>query len=480
MSGVRIPAPLHFFIAFPIMKSHIKNQFAEYVVRKELLSPGDHVLVAVSGGVDSMVLLQLLYQWRRRFKITLGAVHLNHQLRSASAKKDQALVEKVCNDLQVPIFILKRAVKSYARERKLSLEEAGHLLREELFNSIADSHGFHKIATAHQRDDQVETVLMRILGGSGLQGLASIRIKKERWIRPLLWASREDIEKYAADNGIEFRTDESNTDLSIPRNKIRQELIPLLKAEYNQQSTKHLAQLSEISEEWDTYIQEQVDVLFPQYVNVVSQNEITVGLAFFKLYFSWIQLHVIGLILNRLGQKQYQINFSQYQDFSYWVKKGRIGSKFYWISEVYCVKRKNSVNFHVQEELPVPEAIFIEPGKSYLLPSSHIKISFAECLLDDVKFSDDRTIEYIAGEQLKFPLLLRPWKKGECFRPLGSEFMKSVSDFLTNRRAGQPEKHRISVLLNQGEIVAILGHQISHDYRIQPGTKKIYCLKIVK
>jgi tRNA(Ile)-lysidine synthase len=462
------------------MKSHITNQFAEYVIRKELIKQGDHVLVAISGGVDSMVLLHLLYQWQQRFKTTLGAVHLNHQLRPIAAKRDQALVEEVCHQLQVPIFVLQKEVKTYARENKLSLEESGHLLREELFNHVAEVQGYQKIATAHHRDDQAETVLMRILSGSGLQGLASIRVKKDRWIRPLLWANREQIEKYAAENDIKFHTDESNVDLSIPRNKIRRKLIPLLQADYNPQAIKHLAQLSEISEEWDIYIQKQVGELFPQYAKVVSQNEISVGIEFFKLYFSWIQLHMIELILNRFYQKNYQVNFSQFQDFSYWIKKGRIGSNFFWTGDINCVKRKNSIDFYASEDLPVMSTILIEAGKSYLLQVDDIKISFTECHHDDVQYSDDRSIEYVSGDQLRFPLLLRPWENGDCFRPLGLEFMKSVADFLTNRKVGQPEKNRIWVLVNQGEIIAVLGHQISNDYRIQPGTKKFYRLKIEK
>jgi tRNA(Ile)-lysidine synthase len=95
-----------------------------------------------------------------------------------------------------------------------------------------------------------------------------------------------------------------------------------------------------------------------------------------------------------------------------------------------------------------------------------------------VEFTEDRRIEYISGDRLNFPLLLRVWQPGDCFRPLGSEYLKSVSDFLTDRKVGQPEKNRIYVLLNRGEIVAVLGHQISQDYRIQSGTKESYCLKI--
>ena len=479
MSGVRIPAPL-LFLAFPDMKNYLKNQFGEFVIKEELFSPNDKVLVAVSGGRDSMVLLDLLCRWRRRLKISLGVVHLNHQLRPQSAEKDQLLVQKICSDLKLPLYILKENVKQFAKENKLSLEEAGHILREKRFQEIAHQHGYHKIATAHHQDDQAETVLMRILAGTGLQGIAGIRLRKGKWVRPLLGTNRKEIAGYAQSRNLSYREDESNKDISFRRNKVRQLLLPMLASEFNSEVNQHLTQLSNILQEWDVYISGQVKELFPKYVKRVSQNEITVGITFFRLYFSWIELAIIESVLYQLQSAEYRVQFRQYQDFKHWIETGRIGSEFWWGGELQSIKRKDRIDFRIVGEQEPAAVIDVYPAESYLLPVANIKMSITEITIKEMEFSNNPDIEFIAGEGLKFPLMVRFWKSGDYFRPLGSKTKKKVSDFLTDIKVGFPQKKQIYVLINQDDIVAVLGYRISDDYRIKDESTKIFRLTMEK
>jgi len=462
------------------MKSYLKNQIGEFVIKNQLFSPNDQVLVAVSGGMDSMVLLDLLCRWRRRLKISLGVVHLNHRLRPQSAEKDQLLVQKICSDLKLPLYILEENVRQFAKENKLSLEEAGHILREKRFQEIAHQHNYHKIATAHHQDDQAETVLMRILAGTGLQGIAGIRLRKGKWVRPLLGTNRKEIEWYAQSRDLFYREDESNEDITFRRNKVRQLLLPMLTSEFNSEVNLHLTQLANILQEWDVYISGQVEELFPKYVKRVSQNEITVGITFFRLYFSWIQLAIIESVLNELEPAELRIQFSQYQDFKHWVETGRIGSEFCWGEQLHSIKRKDRIDFRIVGEQKSTTVIHVHPAKSYLLPVANIKMSVTEITGKKLEFSNNPDIEFIAGEDLKFPLMVRSWKSGDYFRPLGLKSKKKVSDFLTDIKVGFPERKQIFVLLNQDDIVAILGYRISEDYRIKDETSKIFRLTIDK
>ncbi|UCF65873.1 MAG: tRNA lysidine(34) synthetase TilS, partial [bacterium] len=292
--------------------------------------------------------------------------------------------------------------------------------------------------------------------------------------------NRNDIELYAQSKHISYRKDETNENLSFRRNKIRQVLIPLLTSEFNPEVSQHLARLSGILEEWDNYISDQVVELFSKHAQKVSQNEIIVGLPFFKLYFSWIQLTMIEFILNELQSGKKQVNFNQYQDFKHWIETGRIGSEFLWGIRLHCIKRKDRIVFRSVKEDEQLLEINIDAGKSYLLAATNIKMSLIEISRDELDYSNNPAIEFIAGDNLNFPLLLRPWNSGDLFRPLGSKFQKKVSDFLTDKKIGYPERKRIFVLLNKDEIVAVLGQQISENYRIKDRTKKIFRLKIDK
>jgi len=215
------------------MKKDLKHKFYNYVRRNELLNSGNRLLLAVSGGMDSMVLLDLFHQWQARLKILLGAVHLNHGIRQETARRDQELVKGICEKVEIPLHILKADVPAHARENGLSLEEAGHKLRKILFEELACQEGYDRIATAHHQDDQAETILSRIISGTGLQGLAGIRLRKNLWIRPLLCATRQEIEQYAIQQNIQYTEDETNKDLNIPRNRIRHDLLPYLQRNYN-------------------------------------------------------------------------------------------------------------------------------------------------------------------------------------------------------------------------------------------------------
>jgi len=463
------------------MKSQLKNRFLEFILKKQLFQTGDKVLVAVSGGVDSMVLLHLLCRCRKRLKIELGVIHLHHELRAGAADADQELVKTTVERYHLPFFSLRRSVRSFAREKKVSLEEAGHLLREMLFTEVTKEQGYQKIATAHHLDDQAETVLMRLLLGSGLSGLAGIRLRKTIWVRPLLFASRKEIEEYALQQQISFREDQTNKDIAILRNKIRHQLLPLLIKEYNPRTAQQLTQLASIFEEWEHYIQPQVQIAIQQYVKSESENKFEVGIDFFKQYFSWVKIPLIENILHQLGQAEVRMNFQQFSDFSNWVEKGRTSSRFQWSPEIISVKHKISIDFiSLSPEADRQQELKINSGEKYLIPGSGYQILITLVSAEDVKFSPGKNEEYIAGDRLEFPLLVRSWRAGDRFIPLGLPQPKLVSDYLTNLKIAYPEREKVKVLLNGREIVALLGVQISNRYRIQAHTRYIYRLKMIK
>jgi tRNA(Ile)-lysidine synthase len=463
------------------MKGQLKNRFLEFILQKQLFNSGDKVLIAVSGGVDSLVLLDLLFRCRKRLKLELGIVHLHHELRPGAADADQELVRTTATRYHLPFYSLRQSVRTFAREKKVSLEEAGHILRETLFTKLAKKQGYQKIATAHHLDDQAETVLMRLLLGSGLSGLAGIRTRKTIWVRPLLFASRKEIEEYALQQEISFREDETNKDIAILRNKIRHQLLPLLAEEYNPRTAQQLTQLASIFEEWEHYIQPQVQRAVRQHVKSDSENKFKVGIDFFKQYFSWVKIPLIENIMQQLGQTKVRMNFQQFSDFSSWVEKGRTGSRFQWSPGIVSVKHRTRIDFiSLSPQTGHQKELKIEAGEKYPIPDNGYQLLITPVTVEEVKYSPGKNEEYIAGEHLEFPLLLRSWQAGDRFIPLGLQQSKLVSDYLTNLKIAYPEKRKVRILLNGQDIVALLGIQISNRYRIKSHTKKIFRLKIIK
>jgi tRNA(Ile)-lysidine synthase len=461
------------------MKSHLGNQFLEFVKRQKLLLSGDKVLIAVSGGVDSLVLFHLLHKYSRGLKISVGVVHLNHQIRPGSAEADQELVAGICRNWEIPYYATKARVRQFAHQHDLSLEEAGHKLRFEYFEKVAEENGYNKIATGHHLDDQAETILMRLISGTGLQGLAGIRLRKGKWIRPLLFTDRSQIINYAREHDIAHREDETNLDMEIPRNKIRHHLLPILTQDYNRNVKAHLIHLGTISEEWDRYMQQKMPELLNTYVNVITQNKIEVGISFFRQYFSGIKIRLIEAVLNRLTDREVKTGFHQINDFTNWLEKGKPGSRFQWDNAIYSLRSENVVEFlKIVSDQEYSEIIEIEAGKSYRLVGNSLILSLQECSREEIVFTNDRMIEFIEGDRLQFPVQLRGWRAGDRFLPLGFNHVKLVSDYLTDRKIGFPERDHGKVLLNQGEIVAIIGVQISDRYKVRQESVSIYKLKL--
>lgn len=254
------------------------------VIRHQLMQPRARIIVAVSGGADSVALLHLLIQLRQAWKLTLHVAHLDHGLRAASAE-DAAFVEALGTRWHLPTTIETRDVGAVCARHGWSLEEGARHVRYEFLLEVARRHSAHAIATAHTADDQAETVLMRLLRGTGLMGLGAIPMKRQQgqiWIvRPLLGLWRREIVAYLQEAHLTYREDLTNTDPRFVRNRIRHELLPLLERDYNPNVKGALAQLAEQSQ-WDyTYLQEAAGRQWKRTVKIRPSAVVEVSVAAF-------------------------------------------------------------------------------------------------------------------------------------------------------------------------------------------------------
>lgn len=278
------------------------------IKRYNLIEKRDSVLIAISGGADSVCLTYILWQLKKKYGLELRLIHFRHGLRSKKREdKEEKLIKNLAKGLRLPLTVRKINVSEYAKKNKLSIEEAGRNLRYRYLIDYAIKNDFDKIATGHSLDDQAETVLFNLLRGSGLPGLRGIPIIRQQKgigiVRPLLGISRKEILKYLEGNNLPFSVDETNISFSYTRNRIRHELLPLLE-KYNPRVKEHLAHLAEIVREEEIKQEEKVKKIIPRLITRKGEK-IILDLKKFLCYNEISQDRIIDYLLESWGRKSF-------------------------------------------------------------------------------------------------------------------------------------------------------------------------------
>ena len=233
----------------------LEEKVLQTIVKNKLIQNGDKIVIGVSGGPDSIALLDVLIKLQNKIKFDITVAHINHMIR-AEAIDDQKYVEQYCKNKKIKCFVKQAKVEEVAKNQKIGTEEAGRNLRYEFFNEILEKTNSNKIATAHSKNDNAETVLMNILRGSGTSGLKGIQAARDdKYIRPLIECERKEIEEYCNENNLEPRIDKTNMENIYTRNKIRNLLIPYIQKEFNPEFIEAIDKLSKISKEENKYFE---------------------------------------------------------------------------------------------------------------------------------------------------------------------------------------------------------------------------------
>jgi tRNA(Ile)-lysidine synthase len=247
-----------------------EEKVIRFIRDNELIRSGDRILIALSGGADSVFLLHFLTKFKKKYKSELAVLHINHLIRGKNADEDEKFCREMCSKLDVKFYSVRKNVKLFAAKNKISVEEAGRILRYKTLNETARKYQYDKIATAHHLSDNAETVLLNLIKGTGLKGLSGIPVKRDNIIRPILSLSKEEITSYLQQNKILFRTDESNLSDDYERNFIRNNIIPLIKNRLNPSFEHALFNASAIIKSYYNYLTGKVNELVP---NAVSFKE---------------------------------------------------------------------------------------------------------------------------------------------------------------------------------------------------------------
>ncbi len=431
------------------------EQFRKYIDNQHLINKADRILVALSGGVDSMVLAELL----RRCGYDIAFAHCNFHLRGAESDGDEQFVRDYAKRVGVKLFVKQFDTITYAESHKLSIEMAARELRYAWFNDL----GFDKLALAHHADDQIETFFINLLRGSGIKGLKAMQSCNGLYIRPLLWASREEIKNFAIENGIQWREDSTNNDTVYLRNKIRHELMPVFDSIKLESREKILESVNHLSSENQLYR----ELLKEKISQIETKNGVLHSIQKFALQQPVISTErsewrnpVLSKQLLFEWIRSFGFSFSQCESI-FTAIDGESGKEFY-SDEYQLVIEKESVDIF-------PKALNV------INAFNALKVSQFENV-DNFKIKKSSpNIAQLDYDKLKLPLKTRFWQQGDRFHPLGMHGTKLVSDFFNDLNFTAFQKKTTAILVDSNdEIVWIVGYRIDDRFKITEKTKTIY------
>lgn len=440
----------------------IQKEFEAFVNEQRLFSKNDRILLALSGGVDSVVLAELLLE----LGYTFSAAHCNFHLRAEESNRDADFVIKWAECHGVELFIQDFDTYGYMQEKGISLEMAARELRYSWFENIMQENQFDYLLTAHHADDSAETFFINLLRGTGIAGLHGILPKNGNIIRPLLFATRKSILDYAESKNIQFVEDSTNSETKFLRNKIRHRVIPMLK---------------EISPDFDSIIRKNIErlrdteTIFRSAIEKVKDEIIIREKENIKISIAELQhLHPIGIYLYEI-LSDYGFNESVVNNVSM-VLDAESGKRFY--SKTHCLlkdreylliypidKDEKETNYSIDAEI----TSIIEPFKA--------KIEVLK-ELNFISVPKKANVAMLDMDLLNFPLELRHWKQGDSFVPFGMKKKKKLSDFFTANKYSLLDKERQWLLCSGNEIVWVVGKRIDDRFKISNSTKSVLKIEI--
>lgn len=439
-----------------------------------MLSYGDHVLVGLSGGPDSVCLLSILLKINKRYNIKISAAYIDHGLRPEDTPREIDFCKELCNKIQIPFYTEQIDVKDFAKRERLNLQEAARILRYSMLDQISIKINAHKIAIAHNADDQAETVIMRLLRGAGPAGLSGIPPVRKKIIRPLIEVERFEIENYLMENQINFIQDPSNLSFKYLRNKIRHLLMPVVK-EISPKATKIISRTADILREENDYINIAVTKALMRLMSRKTDTKVELFCNPMEVLNIVILRRALRVAIDSVRDLK-GIEFEHIEEIINLIKKGNPGDRIYLPKGIRAIKGYSTLI--ITSEPPVVLSTYkIEcPGELFLKEIS-TTLEIKELNKEEVSnFGNGKNIIYVDADKVKFPLIVRPRKKGDYFYPFGFGKRKKIQDFFVDEKIPRDERDSIPIIESDGNIVCIVGYRLDDRFKIEHNTKK--CLQI--
>ena len=446
----------------------LKDNFYQNCIQLCAIKEQQRVLIGVSGGLDSMVLLHLFKTYKDKLGIETGIAHLNHGLRGMESDLDQKLVKEVAQQLKIPFHTDNMLIEAIACEKKQSIEECARICRYNFFKNIMKKEGYDLIATAHHFQDQSETVLIHLIRGSGLKGLKGMAYKRGLLIRPLFNITKDEIKDYSIEYGIVYREDKSNDDMDFFRNRIRQELIPVLKT-YNNKIEDSLFRLSQIATVENDYLEKKTKEAIAKYLlfaedtvllkeTVFLEDEALRKRLYLKVYQNWLnkglEYRYIEAIDQYIVAREEKSVLSLPNNVT--LRKVRDGFLF---------SKENKVVVEDYEIEATCTGVYQLPGDCGILTLYYVN-------KDDVDYLAASPAEgYLNSESISWPLIIRNRRQGDSFIPLGQDVQVKIKKCLINKKIQRKKRSKIPFLIDRKKGIIFVA-EVGIDNRVKLSSKK--------
>lgn len=449
------------------------QKLRRYIRRHEMLLGGEPLLVAVSGGIDSMVLLDMLIRLAPTMNLTLGVAHYEHGLRGETSKEDAQFVVETARQHGLKVYVGHGDVKQIAEDHKLSIEEAARRARYTFLRKVARKHRFPVVVTGHTANDNAETVLLNLIRGSGVRGLAAIPPMRQMGegvilARPLLDFERSEIERYAKEMAIAWREDESNVSVKFVRNRLRSELLPMLQA-YNPSIVGTLNTTAEIMRNLEQYLSHSVQTAIERVTVEKSKERLALNLHQIKHFLPAMQTEIVQRGVSQAFDIP-PISFSATERALALLYR-ETGQKADLGAGLTALRDRDALV--VMRELPLPPELEYSFSKGEDVEAGRVRLKSVVIPRDRVQFSKNGRVEFFDADKLPDDLVLRSWREGDRFHPLGMEGEKKVSDFLVDSKTPRDRKRHVLVLTANDDIVWVCGMRIDDRVKVTDETTNV-------
>ena len=468
----------------------LKQLVFETIKNKGLINYGEGVIVGISGGYDSVCLLHVLYSISNELGIKIYPVHVNHMLRGDEALRDENFVRSFCSALDLEVCVKHIDIAKKAKNEKISLEEAGRNARYEVFSLISDERGASKIAVAHSRNDQAETILMRICRGTGLEGLRGMEYKRDNIIRPLLDVDRSQIEKYVNEIGIEAVTDSSNLHTDYFRNRIRLNVIPAINSASGSDITENLLRLSKIVVAEDDYLRYNSELYYKKSVLSEKKMYTELDLRVLAEMHQALRLRVLRMAVEKTCGTLNGLEYIHLDKLSNLIKNGRTGAQIDLPHSMTAVKTYSSLVLreqgkvlreHFEQKLEVPGETEVQ-GEDLVIKTEILKIGTIKSFKEFINNNEKAHTKFIDLDKLTSTgenVLLRNRRDGDIFKPLKSNGTKKLKEYFIDNKVPREARDTIPLIALEKEIVWIVGNKISDNYKVTDNTKAVLMITCV-
>jgi len=485
----------------------------DQIERNSLAVPDDRWLLAVSGGPDSMAMLTALTELKNFTKLSLDDLqlaHLNHQLRADQSDTDETFIRQQAQNFHLPVTVARCDVNSLAQETSQSLETAARQARYDFLAQTARKTSCNKIALAHNADDQAETILHRIIRGTGIKGLAGIPPVRELTddqpgkplliVRPLLTVSRDQIEQFLRRRNIPWRIDTSNESDAFTRNRIRNQLLPLLAEQYNPQVKQALTRLGQTAYWLTDLLCRDADAALQNLTLQLDSNSAVLDAAALAQLTPIQQTELIHHLLKKLNLPLQRISFQHIRSVTDLLNQPAKFAKLQLPENLQVILKKNELQFSMVTDqqnflktAPLPPITLISPGTTdlpadYLFAENQHSQPAHSLQIENLPLDQLNPTEFYSSkssrEEIVDPnkiigqLTLRTWQNGDRFQPLGSAGSKTLGNFFTDHNIPAESRPRIGLLCDDRGIVWPFGLRITDRVKITPQTRRLLKLSL--